>query len=216
MRRRTATMIAAGVIVAGALAATGSTLATASPSPSPRSDKSSASAAPDDKAKGKAPGYDATLAEQARQLGVTPDQLEQALISVKRSLGRTGGKPTDPAVVDQFARELGISTEQARAFIEEITQPSQGTDADLPKLAKILAADLGISDQAATDALRQLAQMGRTGGIKPKSPEFAALARRLGVSPERLATALDTVKRGVAKRPDSGDPSEKKPQKPKE
>ncbi|MGW4963464.1 hypothetical protein ACWEPL_40135 [Nonomuraea sp. NPDC004186] len=62
-------------------------------------------------------------------------------------------------------------------------------------LAKALAASLGVGLDRATAAEEELNLLSQKGGINPKSPEFAAIAERLGVSAERLLQALDDFKR---------------------
>ncbi|MEV4581452.1 hypothetical protein AB0K16_50280 [Nonomuraea jabiensis] len=75
-------------------------------------------------------------------------------------------------------------------------------------LAKALAASLGVGLDRATAAEEELNLLSQKGGINPKSPEFAAIAERLGVSPERLIQALDDFKRSFVRgedvRPDAG------------
>ncbi|MBB5779062.1 hypothetical protein [Nonomuraea jabiensis] len=75
-------------------------------------------------------------------------------------------------------------------------------------LAKALAASLGVGLDRATAAEEELNLLSQKGGINPKSPEFAAIAERLGVSPERLIQALDDFKRSFVRgedvKPDAG------------
>jgi hypothetical protein len=63
-----------------------------------------------------------------------------------------------------------------------------------------LAARLGVSHSAAQRAFNQLDALSGRGGIDPASPAFAVIAHELGVSPARLAAALDAVKRSLAHR----------------
>ncbi|MDX3102886.1 hypothetical protein [Nonomuraea angiospora] len=74
-------------------------------------------------------------------------------------------------------------------------------------LAKALAASLGVGLERATAAEEELNLLSQKGGINPKSPEFAAIAERLGVSAERLIQALDDFKRSFVQgediRPDA-------------
>jgi hypothetical protein len=73
--------------------------------------------------------------------------------------------------------------------------PQAGIEAQ--RLVAALARQLGISDSAAQHLLDQLAELGR-GGVDPGSPAFATVAHSLGVTPARLAAALDTAKESLA------------------
>lgn len=66
------------------------------------------------------------------------------------------------------------------------------------ELARALADALGVSLDRATAAARELDRLGRQGGIRPDSAGFAAVAERLGVSPDRLQEAMIAFKRGHA------------------
>ncbi|MEV4173741.1 hypothetical protein [Nonomuraea sp. NPDC049709] len=80
------------------------------------------------------------------------------------------------------------------------------------RLAQALADALGVGLDRATAAVTGLNALSQNGGIRPDSPEFAAVAARLGVSAERLQEALKGFKRanesqgakpGPGKTPDS-------------
>ncbi|MFG6198431.1 hypothetical protein [Nonomuraea sp. JJY05] len=75
-------------------------------------------------------------------------------------------------------------------------------------LAKALAASLGVGLDRAKAAEEELNLLSQKGGINPKSPEFAAIAERLGVSAERLIQALEDFKRSFVREQDA---VEKKP-----
>ncbi|MET9250853.1 hypothetical protein [Nonomuraea sp. NPDC003709] len=70
-------------------------------------------------------------------------------------------------------------------------------------LAKALADSLGVGLDRATAAEEELNLLSQKGGINPKSPEFAAIAERLGVSAERLNQALADFKRSFVRGEDS-------------
>lgn len=211
MLRRTGSTIAAGVIAAGLLTAAGAGLATAAPSPTEGA-KKPGPAAPCEvvgKPRAKKP-YDSTFLKMARELGVTPQRLEQALINLKTAIGRNGGNTKDPALVTQFARDLGISTERAKAFLAKLLQGAPTDKApDRAEVAKKLAAVLGISEKAAADLLKALE--GLKDGINPESPEFLAIAKKAGVSPEDLAKALKAIKDGGGVKPAPGEGKGGKP-----
>jgi hypothetical protein len=65
--------------------------------------------------------------------------------------------------------------------------------------ARALAARLGVSTSAAQRAWAQIEALSRN-EADPASSAFAGIARSLGVSPTRLAAALDAVKQSQAGR----------------
>jgi hypothetical protein len=69
-----------------------------------------------------------------------------------------------------------------------------------PAAVGALAGALDISQDAAQQALQQIAALSGQGGVDPTAPAFAAIAHRLGISPEALAAALGQVKQAVAGR----------------
>jgi hypothetical protein len=80
----------------------------------------------------------------------------------------------------------------------ESGKPSGGILADA-RAAGIVATSLGVSHQAAATALTQLIGLaGTKGSLDPSSDGFRAVAAGLGVTPEKLALALDDLKRGLA------------------
>jgi hypothetical protein len=64
---------------------------------------------------------------------------------------------------------------------------------DEPAPISEFAAQLGVSVTAAGPAFKQVAGLAQTGSADPSSPAFAAIARELGVSPQRLAAAWAAV-----------------------
>ncbi|MFC4114357.1 hypothetical protein [Nonomuraea zeae] len=82
--------------------------------------------------------------------------------------------------------------------------PGCAADVDKPgspdagDLARALADVLGIGLDRATATMDELKRLSPNGGISPDSPEFAAVAARLGVSAERLHEALKAVKQATA------------------
>jgi hypothetical protein len=144
-----------------------------------------------------------------------PDsRLENALRNVKIALGANGGKLTDK-VVAGFAKDMGISAAQARKqltalFLEakpgEGGKPGDGkvrfpfTAAQLAKALAVPAAKA----QAALDALAKLAT-GPRGFVDESTPAYAAVAHRLGVSPQQLSKALFQLKVAAGKSGSGGD-----------
>jgi hypothetical protein len=60
---------------------------------------------------------------------------------------------------------------------------------DVPAPISEFAAQLGVSATVAGPAFKQVAGLAQSGSADPSSPAFAAVARELGVSPQRLAAA---------------------------
>jgi hypothetical protein len=60
---------------------------------------------------------------------------------------------------------------------------------DAPAPISEFAARLGVSVTVAGPAFKQVAGLAQSGSADPSSPAFAAIARELGVSPQRLAAA---------------------------
>ncbi len=146
------------------------------------------------------------LAQLAKRYGVSLTQLENALKNVKIALGQQGGSPTDPAIVAQFAQDLGLSQAQAEQLLNEVFGPatakSGGGTAAAPTTEAFihgLAHQLGISHERAARLFRALERLDRRqGGIDPSSPQFAAIARGVGVTAGQLADAIRQVKVSLA------------------
>jgi predicted DNA binding protein len=62
-----------------------------------------------------------------------------------------------------------------------------------------LASQLGVSHSAAQRALNELNALSDRNGVDPASPAFAAIAHQLGVTPSRLAAALDAAKQALGR-----------------
>ncbi|CAG7631042.1 hypothetical protein [Actinacidiphila bryophytorum] len=142
-----------------------------------------------------------------------PDsRLDQALRNVKIALAATGGKLTDK-IVASFAKDMGMSTPQARKFLTAIfvegkkpgapkpgtTKPGPANVFTAAQLAKVLGVPLSKA-QAALDALQKMAT-GPKGTIDEGSPAFAAVAKKLGVTPQRLAKAILQLKMAAGGKP---------------
>ena len=146
------------------------------------------------------------LDQLAKRYGVTVDQLENALRNVKIALGQQGGSPTDPAIVAQFAQNLGLSQTQAEQLLNEVfgqaTAKSGGRTAVAPTVEAFirgLAQQLGISREQASRVYKELEKLDQQqGGVDPNSPQFAAIARGAGVTAGQLADAIRQVKVSLA------------------
>ena len=66
-------------------------------------------------------------------------------------------------------------------------------------MATALASQLGVSDSAAQRALNEINALSDRNGVDPASPAFAAIAHQLGVTPGRLAAALDAAKQAAGR-----------------
>ena len=70
---------------------------------------------------------------------------------------------------------------------------------DEPAPVREFAAQLGVSAAAAGPGFKEVARLARQdGSVDPASQAFAAIARQLGVSPERLAAAWAAVSQSMA------------------
>ncbi len=132
------------------------------------------------------------LAALAASAGISTDRLQAGLAAAKRAGGNTA------AGIAAFAASAGVSHTTAQRIVDAVfgTQVDRGKTGG-PAVAAALASRLGVSTSAAQQAVNQLDALGE-GGVDPASPAFAAIARDLGVSPVRLAAALDAVKQSEA------------------
>ncbi|GAA3820073.1 hypothetical protein GCM10022226_45590 [Sphaerisporangium flaviroseum] len=99
------------------------------------------------------------------------------------------------------AAQCDPGTEGSRAA-DPADKKAEGNAKDesigIEKLARALAAELGISVDQATSALQELfAHADGRGGLRPESPSFRAVAERLGITPEQLREALSRVKQSL-------------------
>ncbi|WP_405658035.1 hypothetical protein [Streptomyces sp. NBC_00079] len=149
---------------------------------------------------------DVNLTGIAKRYGVSLKQLIKALTDVEQASAESGKLPTDRTMVRRFAADLGVSTAKARAILAEVFGPDQQSGGlASPAAAADLARMLGVEVPQAQVALEALTRLGdRTGGIDPAGAEFAAVAKRLGVTPKQLAGALDQVKAAFGKGPEAG------------
>jgi hypothetical protein len=209
MMKRSQRIVA--TVVLAALATTGTASAgTSGSDPKPGAAKSGGVAKTDGKSK---PGADADFAAIAAKLGVTTDRLTAALVAAKTSLaGRTNVTPQ--AFVAAVAANLGLPVSRVKAAVEPLLlQPGRpragdkehkGKEGDDPKnspfasnaAAARLAAKLGVSQAKAKAALTTL--VSAPGGITPTSKGFRHIAASLGVSTDRLMTALGELKQSLA------------------
>ncbi|MET8997669.1 hypothetical protein [Amycolatopsis sp. NPDC004169] len=209
------TRLAAAAVVAGLTAVTGAAAASAAAPAAP------SSAQPDHKKDGgkKDEGRtnDEQLAKVAASLHVTVKQLTTALDNLKRAVGNGTGKAT---AIAAFAKELGITVARAEKVLAALSgkpgpgKPVPGKEAGVPaKAVKLLAAELKIGEDRARQVFKDLDKVGGKGGDVTKEPAFIAIAKGLGVTPQRLLDVLRKVKEEFAEKeggkPEDGAPSGK-------
>jgi hypothetical protein len=93
-----------------------------------------------------------------------------------------GPNPSAAAAIKAAARQSGTLERQAAQA-----------------MATGLASQLGVSHSAAQRALNEINALSDRNGVDPASPAFAAIAHQLGVTPARLAAALDAAKQAVGR-----------------
>jgi hypothetical protein len=139
------------------------------------------------------------LAALAASAGISVDRLQAGLSAAKRAGGNTA------AGIAAFATSAGVPQATAQRIVQAVfgagkDRGKSGDSAFATALAAGLASRLGISTAAAQHAVSQLGALSERGGVDPTSPAFAAIARDLGVTPARLAAALDAIKQAEASR----------------
>ena len=213
MMKRTRLVAAAATLVA--LATTGTASAATSGS-DPKAGAAKAGAAVKVEGKSKPTG-NADIAAAAAKLGVTTARLDAALVAAKKSLaGSTTVTPE--AFVRAVAANLGLPASRVKAAVEPLfLKPGRPRaddkhkndgkgkkGADDPRnspfasnaAAARLAAALGVSQAKAKAAL--VAVVSAPGGIVPTSKAFRDVAHSLGVSADRLKSALGDLKQSLA------------------
>jgi hypothetical protein len=132
------------------------------------------------------------LAALAASAGISADRLQAGLTAAKRAGGNT------PAGIAAFAASAGVPQATALRIMQAVFGTTVGKDRTAgPAFTAALARELGVSTSVAQRAVNQIAALGR-GGVDPASPACAAIAPDLGVSPARLAAALDAAKQSEA------------------
>ncbi|MFL6145424.1 MAG: hypothetical protein ACJ72N_26630 [Labedaea sp.] len=196
--RLIAFMMAAAALTAVAGAASASAAPASATAPAPSGTK-------DGKKEG-AGGV--SFAQVAASLHVSEQRLAAAVDNLKRALG----KGTDESVaVAAFAKELGISPEQAKKVMQMLSgdgnkrpKPGNGKEPGVPAEAvELLATELHISAARAGQVFRDLDNVKANGADVVKDPEFIAMAKGLGITPQRLLAALIKVKQELGGKPGS-------------
>jgi hypothetical protein len=176
-------VVAATVVAAAAIGVPGSALAIGSAGHGSKAAAPPAATACPSKASGLS-----DLSALAASAGITESRLESGLVAVKQAGGNTA------AAVTGFARATGVSPAAAQRIINSIFAGQTGRGLTTQAAAGALATRLGVSTAAARTALEQLGTLSRASGVDPTSAAFAHIAHQLGVTPARLASALDVFK----------------------
>ena len=92
----------------------------------------------------------------------------------------------------------GVSTATAQRIVDAVFGTPVDRSLTGPAAVSTLATRLGVSTGAAERALQQIGALSRQGGVDSTGPAFAAIAHDLGVSPARLAAAMDGLKQSIA------------------
>ncbi|MEV8032051.1 hypothetical protein [Streptomyces sp. NPDC086182] len=124
-----------------------------------------------------------------------------------------GGKPTTSTAVDgaEAAKAKAVAAAKANGKDHGKDKPAEDQGRLVEAFAKGVAARLGVSPASARQAVKELfALADRHGGVDPRSPEFAAIAKRLGVTPAQFEKALSATKQAIGEQQGPGKPGEGK------
>jgi hypothetical protein len=120
----------------------------------------------------------------------------------------SSGKPAPSAAASKSALAAKSPTAADKspapngsaAALKNAARASRAVESGLARsMVAALASQLGVSHSAAQAAMNQLNALSDRNGVDPASPAFAAIARNLGVTPTRLAAALDAAKQAVGR-----------------
>jgi hypothetical protein len=202
-------LIAAAMAAAATVAVAGAATASALPT-------SPTTSAPSDNKKpggDKKPDDDAAFAKVAASLHVTVKQLTTALRNMKQAVAN-GTDMT--AAVAAFAKELRISVAQAEQALKQLSRdngkPKPDKEQGVPEAAvKLLATELHISVDRSRQVFRDLDKVKARGDDIVKDPAFVAIAKGLGITPQKLLDTLRKVKQQIGDKPkekaESGTPA---------
>jgi hypothetical protein len=157
-------------------------------SPGPKA-KPGATAGPSDKS-----GATPDLNALASSAGISVSRVQAGLRAAKQAGGN------DAAGIAAFATAAGVSNATAHKIVNDVFGTEVNGRLTGPAATGVLANRLGVSRSAAQHALGEIAALSGKDGVRPTSAAFARIAHELGVSPARLASALDAVKQSMAGR----------------
>jgi hypothetical protein len=179
---------------------------------------------------------DPVVKAAAKRFGLSEKKIDRALMAVKKYVVSKQGPSTkdrtskgvdllSPAVVRVFAKSLGVSTSRARAVLTFLqagwknagrdSKPGKPPAEESAAAVKFLVGELHISKAQAEKVWATLQKMS---GTSEQDPAFAALARSLHVTPERLTEVLVNLKKflgSLQPKPGEPKPGEPKPGEPK-
>jgi hypothetical protein len=178
-------LVVAGVLAATAIAVPAAALASGAGSPSGKP-------APSPSAVGKSAGL-SELPALAASARISASRLQAGLVAAKQAGGNSA------AGIAAFAASTGVSTATAQRIVYAVFGRHVDNSLTGPAAVSMLATRLGVSSGAAQHALGQIGALSRQQhGVDPRSTAFAAIAHDLGVSPARLAAAMDGLKQSMA------------------
>jgi hypothetical protein len=177
----------AGILTAAAIAVPAAALAAGSDSshPKPQHPRAATTASGN-------PEAPPDLSAVASSAGISVSRLEAGLRAAKPAGGNT------TAGVAAFAAAAGVSNATAHRIVDAVFGTQANNSLTGAAATDVLASRLGVSKSAAQHALAQIAAMSGKAGVRPAGAAFARIAHELGVSPARLAAALDAVKLSMA------------------
>jgi hypothetical protein len=116
----------------------------------------------------------------------SPSAASKSVAAASKSVAAGSEPRVDPSVA------------AAKKSAAAASEPSLDRSWTGPVAVAALASRLGVSHGAALRVLRQIGTLSGQGGVDPTDPAFVAIARGLGVSPDRLAAGLGGVKQALA------------------
>jgi hypothetical protein len=158
--------------------------------------------APSDKKKPDDGKKDVVLAKLAKSLHVSVNQLVTALDHLKQALSKGADKK---AAIAAFAKELRVSVADAEKALQQLSGDKKPGPGAPEEAAKLLATELHISTDRARQVFTDLEKVGGNGQEIVKDPAFVAIAKGLGVTPQRLLDALIAVKKAFAAKEGKGE-----------
>jgi hypothetical protein len=117
--------------------------------------------------------------------------------SGKPAPSATASKPALAAKSPAPAAKSAAPNPPAAAMKAAARQSGAGEQQAMSTMVASLASQLGVSHAAAQRAFGQIGALSDRNGVDPASPAFAAIAHELGVTPVRLAAALDAAKQAA-------------------
>jgi len=175
-------LVAAGVVLAGAVAIPVGVLASG-PASSAEQSVTTSTTVPAPKSV-----VPADLSALASSAGLSVSRLNAGLIAAKEAGGNSS------AGVAAFGAAAGVPATTAQRIVSTVFGGRVDRGLTGASASAALSKRLGISPTTAQTALAQIRALGRSGGLDPTSPAFASIAHGLGVSPTRLATTVAEIK----------------------